>query len=433
MSNNTSVSTQTDKKTPPPGQFIKSFLFWFLLFYVILIAYNSYFGGEKDKVTPETTPEVLITPLDDDVTLGNLAQFRVKNHLSERIQFFSPCGGAEAKDNLQVYRITNQKELLISDFSDCGEKSVSDIALEPGEEAVLSLRYFNNELFSEPGDYKLHLQFEQEESEPYIAESEIIQFHAPGTFRQLFRALISKPLFNLLIFFTQVLPTHSFGWSVILLTILVRLLLLKPNQKAMRSQRELQKLQPKITELREKYKNDQQLLAMKTMELYRTHKINPMSSCLPMMFQLPFLLGLYYIIRAGVSPHTTYLLYNFQLHVDLSKINMEFFGLNLALPNALILPIIVGLAQWIAIRITFVKQKKRTQKAGKDAPIVPDQMQQMNAMMQWVMPVMIGFFTAALPAGVGIYWLTSTLFGIGQQEYVNRQVDQHPEVRRKDS
>jgi len=61
-----------------------------------------------------------------------------------------------------------------------------------------------------------------------------------------------------------------------------------------------------------------------------------------------------------------------------------------------------------------------------------DQMQQMQRMMVWVMPLMIGFFTATFPAGVGIYWLTSTIFGIGQQKFVNWQLDK-PKVKRKES
>ncbi|MCL4139787.1 UNVERIFIED_CONTAM: hypothetical protein GTU68_031534 [Idotea baltica] len=171
------------------------------------------------------------------------------------------------------------------------------------------------------------------------------------------------------------------GLAIILLTIVVRLILFVPNQKAMASQRELQRLQPKMTELKEKHKDNQQLLAMKTMELYKTHKINPMSSCWPILLQMPFLIGLYYIILAGLSPHMTYFLYSFQKDADLTAVDNLFLGLDLTVPNIIPLAIMVGAAQWFALRLANMRMKKKNEKNPvKKAPLQNQMAGQMHTM-----------------------------------------------------
>ncbi len=409
-----------------PG-FLKSFLGWFIVFYLILsiVQYFTY-TTENKEVTIEK--EVQIKLVDKSMNLGNLAQFKIENLASAPLSFASPC---EEAGSLKVFRLLNGQEVEVSKFENCESADLPGFTLEPGEDQVLSFAEYNHVFFSESGRYQLEATMQTGDTSK-VMRSEIFEYDNPGIFRQLFRGLISKPLFNTLVFFVDKLPTHSFGWAVILLTILVRLLLFAPNQRAIRSQHELQKFQPKIEEIKKKYANNQQMLAMKTMELYKTHKINPMSSCLPMLLQMPFLLGLYFIVRDGLSPHLNFLLYSFQAGIDLSLVQTEFFGLDLGVPNILVLPALVGIAQWVAMKLTFSIQKKR--KIGKEnkpekAPAIAGQMQQMNKMMIWVMPLMIAFFTASFPAAVGIYWLTSTLFGIAQQKIVYYQMDK-PQVRR---
>jgi YidC/Oxa1 family membrane protein insertase len=264
-----------------------------------------------------------------------------------------------------------------------------------------------------------------------------------GWIRKAFRLVITQPLFNGLVFFIETLPTHSLGWSIILLTLIVRILLFLPNQKAMKSQRKLQKLQPHIQSLRKKHKDNQQAVAMETMALYKKHKINPMSSCLPMLLQMPFLIGIYLVVKDGLSPHLNHLLYPFHANVDLSIVDTSFMGLNLEVPNIWVLPVLVAAAQFMAIKLSLaaakkqqpakeVESKKDKSDKKEKAPDMAEQMEQMQKMMLWMLPLMIGFFTATFPAAVGIYWLTSTVFGIGQQKLVNYQLDK-PQVRRKDA
>ncbi len=411
--------------------FIKSFLIWFAIFYLVILGIEKFFG-KKDQVNLPNDSQVIITPVKKSIVIGNLVTFKIENKLNEKIIFPSPC---ENPGSLKVIRLANDQQFNISEnaFEDCNGKSVPSFELEPDSKITFGLRDFNLDLFSESGSYQLEMNFEREEALEKVL-SLPVELKKTGVFRQLFRAVISKPLFNILVFLTNKLPGHPFGWAIIILTILVRIALFLPNQKSMRSQREMQKLQPKLEELKQKYGKNQQMMAMKTMELYKTHKINPMGSCLPLMFQMPFLLGIYYIIREGLSPHLNYLLYSFQHGVDLSVVNTSFMGLNLGINGPIVLAVLVGATQWVAIKLSFISAKKRADKTS-DKPAVKKagpagQMQQMNKIMLWMMPVMIAMFVTSFPAGVGIYWLTSTVFGIFQQKLVNWQLDQ-PQVVRK--
>lgn len=415
--------------------FLKSFLIWFCVFYVLLTV-TEHFMGSKKKDTEVAT--VAVTAIQDDIVLGNLAEFNVENHLSEPIRFTSPC---TEPGSLSIRRVVNNQKIDISNFEKCNGRGVPDLLVLPGESAYFAFKDFNEEVFSEEGSYEVEMQFRSEKGD-VLTVIETLGFEDPGLFRQLFRALISKPLFNMLVFLTEVLPGHSFGWAVVLLTIFVRILLFLPNQKAIRSQHELQKLQPKMEELRAKYSDNQQMMAMKTMELYKTHKINPMSSCLPILLQMPFLLGIYFVVRDGLSPHLDYLLYAFNMGKDLTVVNPYFFGMDLGhLPLWWGLPVLVGLTQFVAIKFSFAsadKRKKQLKKKDSDKkaekkkePGFADQMQQMQRMMLYVMPFMIGIFTATFPAAVGVYWFTSTLFGIAQQKFLYWQMDRPQVVRVK--
>ena len=414
--------------------FVKSFFLWFCVFYVLLMV-TEYFMGPKEKNTQGQ--EVSMTAISDDVVLGNLAEFTIENYLQEPITFTSPCS---EPGSLSVRRVVNGQKLDIAQFEKCNGRKVDSLSIGAGQSTYFAFKDFNADVFTEEGQYEVEMKFKTASGEEKVVV-ENVGFDEPGLFRQLFRALISKPLFNILVYLTEVLPHHSFGWSIVILTVLVRVLLYLPNQRAIKSQHELQKLQPKLEEVRAKYGNNQQMMAIKTMELYKTHKINPMSSCLPILLQMPFLLGIYFVVRDGLSPHLDFLLYSFNMGTDLAVVNPDFFGMDLGdLPFWWGLPVLVGLTQYIAIKLSFASADKRKKKEvdgkkehdKKKEPGFAEQMQQMQKMMLYVMPVMIGVFTATFPAAVGVYWFTSTLFGIGQQKFLYWQMDRPQVVRVKD-
>lgn len=409
------------------SEFFKSFITWFAVFYIIMMAYQHFFAPKKEVPQTESSQEITIKAVKDKVVLGNLVTLQIENQNPAKLEFLSPCNAE--KSTLKFYKLVNGKRFEIENFSNCGNKKVKEFALENNQKTNFQIPDFSNELFNEEGEYFAEFTFNQNEKE-VVVESSPFTYEKPGTLRQLFRSIITKPLFNLLVFFTQHLPNKSLGLGIILLTLLVRMLLFIPNQKAMKSQRNMQKMQPKLEAIKKKFAGNQQKIAMKTMELYKTHKISPVSSCLPMLLQIPVMLGVYYIVRDGLSPHLAHLLYSFQSGVNITDVNNWFLGLDLLKRNLYVLPIIVGTAQWIAIKLSFISKKKKSGgKSAKKEGMV-GQMEQMNVVMQWGMPAMITFFTRSFPAAVGIYWLTSTLFGIAQQKYVNWKLDQ-PQVVKK--
>lgn len=400
--------------------FLKSFLIWFALFYIIFWGLQMIMGDPQEK-NHNTAKNITLIPVDRSPIIGHLAKFTLKNNTPKEIKLIDCKEGIPA----QFSRVINGQNLPLLAEETC---LLSNVTVPAGSTIQIALPEKNAEIFTEEGKYVLTLKMKSEGSaEIQTIESDRIEFSQPGVFRQLFRALVTKPLFNILVLLTTYLPGHSLGWAIVLLTILVRLALFLPNQKAMKSQRKLQKLQPKIEEIRKKHGQNQQVLAMKTMELYKNHKINPMSSCLPMLIQMPFLIGIYFVVQGGLSEHLRFLLYAFNKNADLTLVDPLFLGMNLEVPNIWVLPILVGLAQWAALKLAFIKSGPMT--TAQDG--MAAQMQQMQKMMIWVFPIMIAVFTLTFPAGVGLYWLVSTLFGIGQQQLVNWQLDRNPAVTKK--
>lgn len=436
--------------------FLKNFILWFAIFYLTFSLLQQWFGTDKsvDQVAPTSIEEAIsIKPEKPTYAQGKLVTFKIENTGNETVSFTANCEQAGASNNAEIYRLVHGKRLLVEDFSTCQTGQIQDFSLAPNQGQRASFPHQNTTAFGEEGSYFLRLHVETESGQNLDLESTPVAIKPAGFLRRVFQTLISKPLFNLLVFFTQTIPGKSFGVAIILVTILVRLLLFIPNQKSLQSQRKLQQLQPQMEALRKKYSKNQQMMAMKTMELYRTAKVNPMSSCLPMLLQLPVLLGVYHIVQDGLSPHLRFWLYPFQAAADLAGVNPLFLGYNLQLTPIgaldwavfdtrwlyLLIPAIVAVTQWFAIRMSLTRTQKQNEKnptkpAKKDDKPAHDmaaQMQQMTGMMQWLMPGMIAFFTATFPAAVGLYWFTSTLFGIAQQKYVYWSMDRIPEVRKK--
>jgi len=182
---------------------------------------------------------------------------------------------------------------------------------------------------------------------------------------------------------------HNYGLAIIILTILIKLIFWPLGNKSYESMKQMQKLQPKMKELQEKYKGDRQRLSQETMALYKSHKVNPMSGCLPMLIQIPVFFGLYktllYAIELRHSPFIWWI-------QDLSDKDPYY-----------ITPIIMGGTMWI--------QQKMTPMSG-------DPMQQ--KVMLW-MPIIFTFLFLNFPAGLVIYWLLNNVISIGQQYYINKR------------
>jgi len=222
----------------------------------------------------------------------------------------------------------------------------------------------------------------------------------------LYQLLIYQPLFNLLIFFYN-LCGNNLGWSVIVVTFLLRLLLWPWYQKNAFTQRLLSRLQSKFSDIQKKYKSDPQQQTKEMMALYRQYKINPSGLFLFMVVQFVLLYALFRLFQNILAkPNFNIFLYHFISAP--ASISTHFFGLDLAQPN-FILAIILALAQHLQSKISF-------------KTIAANKMTRLNqSLVLYFMPAFIFVIYLKLPAILGLYWFIMVLFGFIQETIANRQ------------
>ncbi len=221
----------------------------------------------------------------------------------------------------------------------------------------------------------------------------------------LYHEIIYRPLLNLLIYFYNVIP--DMGVVIILLTVLIRLVLAPSFHKSLKSQKAMTALQPKLNEVREKHKDNKEAQARAIMDLYKEHKINPLSSCLPLLIQLPLLIALYQVFSKALHNNLQGL-YAF-VHAPTS-INPFFVHLiDLSKPN-IILAVFAGALQFWQSKMMMAKAD------GGDATA-----KAMAIQTTYVLPVLSVVIAWKLPAGLPLYWIVTTLFAILQQYYIMRQ------------
>ncbi len=386
-----------------------------LLFLVIFLIINyvfSFFKDDTEKLALNSG-NFSITTTDTEYSRRQTVKVEILNDTKEAVVIPNEC----PNEPFTVYRFENNEwvKKTASPVLKC--ENATDIKIEPGKEMTISYSNWNNALFSEMGRFKIDFTTTiGTESKTFTTNEFLIV--KEGIFRQLAIGLFYRPIYNGLIFFTYIVPKHDLGWAIILLTIIIRTILLVPSQKAMKSQRHMQDLQPRLAKIKEEFKGDQQRIASETMALWKEAKINPLSSCLPILMQFPFLIALFYVIQSGLNPDNTYLLYTQYAGFSLSDINTNFLNiLDLSKSNIYVLPLVIGGLQFIQMKLAMAKNKK-AQDGGTDGK--RNEMAIAGSMMTYIMPVMIAVFTASMPAGVGIYWGASTIYGIIQQVVVNK-------------
>jgi YidC/Oxa1 family membrane protein insertase len=225
---------------------------------------------------------------------------------------------------------------------------------------------------------------------------------------ELYNTIIYEPILNLLVWLYNVIPGHDVGLVIILVTIVIRLILAPFMHKSLKSQRHMSALQPKITELREKHKDDQQEQAKAMMALYKDNGVSPFSSCLPLLIQLPILIALYQVFSKALKGNLDGL-YSFVSNPGV--LNPKLFGLvDLSHPN-IVFAVIAGVVQFIQ---SWMISKWQTPGSG-DATA-----KALNIQMLYILPIISIVIAWRLPAGLPLYWIVTTLFAIAQQWYINK-------------
>ena len=236
----------------------------------------------------------------------------------------------------------------------------------------------------------------------------------------LFFIFITQPIFNVLMLLDHVLG--DFGLSIILLTVLIRLVLFPLTLKQLKSTKAMQAIQPLIADVKKQYPKDQRAQLEATQAIYKEYGVNPAAGCLPLFIQLPVLYGLFNSLNTVLRNHPTVTsinstIYSFLPHfTKLPDSNLNWFTfinphwfINLGAPDPThILPVLAALATFIQLRMS----QPRTTAATKNA------MTQQMQIMQFIMPVITLVFALTFPAGLALYWTTTSVFSMVQQYFV---------------
>jgi len=241
---------------------------------------------------------------------------------------------------------------------------------------------------------------------------------------QFFNEIFYKPIFNLLIFLYTTIPGHDLGLAIILLTVVIKLVLWPFSNGALRSQKALTDIQPKLEALKKEYvgKEKQEELAKAMMALYSKEKVSPFSSCLPVLVQLPVFIALYHALSQGLKSSGFDQLYPFVTNPG--AITPTLFGfVNLANPN-IPLALLAGVSQYFQAKMMITRQQPRKTPGAGDE----DMLATMNKQMLYMMPVLTVILGWTLPGGLALYWLLTNLLTILQQYLYFKHADKGPDV-----
>ncbi|MBO5098747.1 MAG: YidC/Oxa1 family membrane protein insertase [Clostridia bacterium] len=269
-----------------------------------------------------------------------------------------------------------------------------------------------------------------------------------------FSLLITTPLGYIISFIYDLV--QNYGLAIIIFTILVKFIMLPLVVKQQKSTVQMKMVQPELQKIQKKYANDQQRLSQETMKLYKKYNISPAGGCLPLLIQLPIILGLYqvitrpmqYILHMGTDliqkianvlkdgGFITEQIANYatkqnqitvasamadnlafveeKVGTALSTINFDFFGLDLSLTPQLSNPSILWIIPILSAVTAYLSGKITTKLSGNDQ--AAEQMKTMNIMM----PLMSGYFCFIMPTGVGLYWVMSNVIQVIQQVVVTK-------------
>lgn len=202
-------------------------------------------------------------------------------------------------------------------------------------------------------------------------------------------------------------PIHNLGVSLVVLALLFRAVFWGLNAKQFKSMMAMQKIAPQIKKLQEKYKGDQPKLQSETMALYKAHGANPLTGCLPMLIQYPFIISVFYMVLQNKAQYEDQ--HFLWIGSPISAHFPSFFAISLAHPDVILL-VLYALSMYISVRFGSM-------------PATDPQQAQTQKIMAIVSPLMLGFlgYKYGWPSAMVLYWFASNIFQMGQQFYMLRR------------
>lgn len=231
----------------------------------------------------------------------------------------------------------------------------------------------------------------------------------------LYHTFFFDPLYNLLVLLFNVLPWADAGIIVIILTIIVRLILYPMSRKASLTQIKMASISPKMEQIKEKYKNKPEEQARQTLELYRTEGVNPFSGILVILLQLPLIFALYRIFLhlPEVDPSFIYSFITVPSHV----INTTFLGLVDLSAKSILIAILAGVTTYLQFYVM-----SKNQPVPKGDSFGDNLSRNMQTQAKYFLPIIMFFVTYTVSGVIGLYFITTNLFGVAQELFIRRNI-----------
>ncbi len=226
-----------------------------------------------------------------------------------------------------------------------------------------------------------------------------------------FHTAIYDPLYNGVVFFVGVIPSHDIGLAIIALTIVVRIIIFPLSSRAIQAQLAMKKVAPEVEAVKAKYKDNREEQGRAIFALYRERGVKPFASIGLVLIQFPVLIGLYWVFYKGGFPSVDpSLLYSF-VQIPAS-VNMEFLGLLDMSQRSIIIALLAAATQLIYTRLSMGPRGTTT---PTEASLSSDMAKSFDLQARYVLPVVIGVIAYTIPAAAPLYWVTSNTFMIAQE------------------
>ena len=264
----------------------------------------------------------------------------------------------------------------------------------------------------------------------------------------MFNTFVTQPVFNILVTIYSLLPGHDFGVTILLFSLLARIVMWPLIKKQLNHSKEMKKLQPELAKIRKNCGDDKQKLAQMQLELYKEREINPLAPLGFMIVQIPLFLGLYFAVRKLTETPNTILTETYEpvrnlswvqeiQASDFTKFQESFLGIvkDLSLPaigdGGWQLPLVVialstGLIQFYQTRQLLPKQKTKKKlreilsegQSNGGEPDKDDLQAAVGRTTSFILPGLITFLSLTFPGALALYWFSNTAIGFVQQKYI---------------
>jgi YidC/Oxa1 family membrane protein insertase len=239
-------------------------------------------------------------------------------------------------------------------------------------------------------------------------------------FSYIWHTFFFDPMYNGLIFFIDVIPGGDVGLAIIAMVVIVKTILLPLSIKAAKTQKIMREIEPKLKELKEKYKDNREEQARAMMVVYKEAGMNPFASIFVMLLQIPIIIALYYSVYSGggiaLPEINSEILYSFI--ASPLAVSMNFLGLIDITGKSIWLAALAGVTQFFQIKLSMPELPPRDPNAAPD--LKEDFMRNMQLQMRYVMPVIIFFAAYFISAAIALYFFVSNVVALAQEYYVRR-------------